>query len=122
MDCFFCFILHLMVNDCGEILSFQLTPGNTDDRNPVPTMAKDPIGKLFADKGYISQALYAELFDKGISLITGIRKNLKNHLMPMEDKLLLRKRSIIETINDQLKNITQIENTHSLKTIFKGSI
>jgi hypothetical protein len=111
MGWFFGFKLHLIVNDCGEILSFQLTPGNVDDRVPVPTLSKDLIGKLFADKGYISKALQAELLEKGISMITGIRKNMKNHLMPLSDKLLLRKRSIIETINDQLKNISQIEHS-----------
>jgi len=111
MGWFFGFKLHLVVNDRGEILSFQLTPGNVDDRKPVPTLSKDLIGKLFADKGYISKALQTELLGKGLSLITGVRKNMKNHLMPMSDKLLLRKRSIIETINDQLKNISQIEHS-----------
>ena len=116
MGWFFGFKLHLVVNDCGEILSFQLTPGNIDDRAPVPTLSKDLIGKLFADKGYISKALQADLLDKGLSMITGIRKNMKNHLMPKRDKLLFCKRSIIETINDQLKNISQIE--HSRHRIF----
>jgi len=111
MGWFFGFKLHLVVNDCGEILSFQLTPGNVDDRKPVPILSKDLIGKLFADKGYISKALQTELLGKGLSLITGVRNNMKNHLMPMSDKLLLRKRSIIETINDQLKNISQIEHS-----------
>lgn len=111
MGWFFGFKLHLVVNDCGELLSFQLTPGNVDDRTPVPILAKDLIGKLFADKGYISKTLQTELLDQGISMITGIRKNMKNYLMPMNDKLLLRKRSIIETINDQLKNISQIEHS-----------
>jgi len=111
MGWFFGFKLHLVVNDRGEILSFQLTPGNIDDRDPVLTLSKDLIGKLFADKGYISKALQTELLDKGISMITGVRKNMKNQLIPMCDKLLLRKRSIIETINDQLKNISQIEHS-----------
>ena len=111
MGWFFGFKLHLVVNDRGEILAFQLTPGNVDDRAPVPTLSKDLIGKLFADKGYISKALQAELLGNGLSLITGIRKNMKNQLMSMGDKLLLRKRSIIETINDQLKNISQIEHS-----------
>ena len=111
MGWFFGFKLHLVVNDRGEILAFQLTPGNIDDRDPVPSLSKDLIGKLFADKGYISKALQEELLGKRLSLITGIRKNMKNHLMSMNDKLLLRKRSIIETINDQLKNISQIEHS-----------
>jgi len=111
MGWFFGFKLHLIINDRGEILAVHLTPGNVDDRSPVPLMTKDLFGKLFADKGYISQKLFEQLFTQGVHLITGIRKNMKNRLMPLQDKLLLRKRSIIETINDQLKNISQIEHT-----------
>jgi hypothetical protein len=111
MGWFFGFKLHLIINDRGEILAVHLTPGNVDDRAPVPLMTKDLFGKLFADKGYISQKLFEQLFPQGVHLITGIRKNMKNRLMPLQDKLLLRKRSIIETINDQLKNISQIEHT-----------
>lgn len=111
MGWFFGFKLHLVVNEYGEILSFQLTPGNVDDRKPVPILLQDLFGKVFADKGYISQKLFEELFEEDIQLITGIRKNMKNQLMPLMDKLLLRKRAIIETINDQLKNISQIEHS-----------
>ena len=111
MGWFYGFKLHLVVNEQGEILAFQLTPGNVDDRKPVPTLLQDQFGKVFADKGYLSKDLFAELFARQIELITGIRKNMKNQLMPMADKLLLRKRAIIETINDQLKNISQIEHS-----------
>ena len=109
-----------MVNDQGEILAFQLTPGNVDDRKPVPKMTEKLFGKLFADRGYISQALFQQLYDEGLVLITSIRKNMKNQLMLLEDKLMLRKRSIIETINDQLKNISQIE--HSLHRSYANFI
>lgn len=108
---FFGFKLHLVVNDQGELLAFCLTPGNVDDRKPVAEMTKGLFGKLFGDKGYISQALFEQLLEAGIKLVTGIRKNMKNKLVPMMDKLLSRKRSIIETINDQLKNISQIEHS-----------
>ena len=111
MGWFFGFKLHLVVNDCGEILSMQLTPGNVDDRKPVPRLSKVLFGKLFGDKGYISQALFEELLQQDLLLITTVRKNMKNRLMLLSDRLLLRKRSIIETINDQLKNISQIEHT-----------
>ncbi len=97
------------MNEHGEILSFQLTPGNVDDRKPLSFLFEGLFGKVFADKGYISKDLFAEFFQESIQLITGIRKNMKNRLMPLMDKLLLRKCSIIETINDQLKNISQIE-------------
>jgi len=111
MGWFYGFKLHLVVNEHGEILSFQLTPGNVDDRQPVPALFQGLFGKVFGDKGYISKDLFAKLLQENIQLITGLRKNMKNRLMDLQDKLLLRKRSIIETINDQLKNISQIEHS-----------
>ena len=74
-------------------------------------MAKNLWGKLFGDKGYVSQSLFEKLLARGVKLITNIRKNMKNKLIELEEKILLRKRSLIETINDQLKNICQIEHT-----------
>lgn len=109
---FFGFKLHLLVNDRGELLNFALSPGNTDDRRPVPTLVKRLFGKIFADKGYISQPLFQQLQETfGLQLITKLRTNMKNRLLPLADKLLLRKRAIIETVLDQLKNISQIEHT-----------
>lgn len=108
---FYGFKLHLVVNEKGDLLAFRISPGNIDDRKPVPTLTKALFGKLFGDKGYISQALFEELFERDLQLITGIRSNMKNRLMLLSDKALLRKRSIIETINDQLKNISQIEHS-----------
>lgn len=105
------FKLHLVVNDQGEILAFCLTPGHVDDRQPVPTLARELWGKLVGDKGYISQDLFEQLFAQGLHLITTARKNMKNRLMPVMDRVLARKRSLIETINDQLKNISQIAHT-----------
>ncbi len=111
MGWFFGFKLHLVVNDSGDLLAARLTPGNVDDRTPVPEMVSHLSGKLFGDKGYISAKLFSELWDQGLQLITSIRRNMTNRLMPLLDKILLRKRSLIETINDQLKNIAQIEHT-----------
>ena len=111
MGWFYGFKLHLVVNDQGQIVAYCLTPGNVDDRKPVPQLTKTLWGKLFADGGYLSQALFEQLFAQGLQLITPIRKNMANRLMPLMDKLLARKRSIIETINDQLKNISQIAHT-----------
>jgi hypothetical protein len=108
---FFGFKLHLVVNDRGDLLAFRLTPGNVDDRKPVPKMVKRLFGKLFGDRGYLSQPLFKALFEQGLELLTSVRKNMKNPLLPLADKLLLRKRAIIETINDQLKNISQVEHT-----------
>jgi transposase len=108
---FYGFKLHLIVDDHGELLAFRVTPGNADDREPIPRMTENLWGKLFGDRGYISQKLFELLFQQGLELITTTRKNMKSRLLPLRDKLLLRKRSIIETINDQLKNISQIEHT-----------
>jgi hypothetical protein len=111
VDWFYGFKLHLVTNDCGELLSIRLTPGNVDDRRPVPRMVKGMFGKLFGDKGYNSQPLFETLFDEQVQLVTKLKRKMKNRLMLMFDKIMLRKRAIIESVNDQLKNISQIEHT-----------
>ena len=100
---FYGFKLHLVVNDCGDLLAFCLTAGNVDDRRPVPKLARKLFGKLFGDKGYVSQQLFNQLFDQSVQLITKLRRNMKGQLMLYTDRLLLRRRAIIETVNDQLK-------------------
>jgi hypothetical protein len=105
------FKLHLLINDTGELLACQLTAANVDDRVPAPRLLKAVRGKVFGDRGYISRALFTNLFAHGVQLITKLRKDMKNKLLPVLDKLLLRKRSLIETVNDQLKNICQIEHS-----------
>lgn len=112
MGWFYGFKLHLVVNDRGELLAFCLTPGNVDDRRPIPRLVRRLFGKLFGDRGYISQALAEHLLvEQGIHLITKARKNMRPRLLTLTDKLLLRKRAIIESVNDQLKNVCQIEHT-----------
>jgi len=108
---FFGFKLHLIINDRSELLGVRLTPGNVDDRLPVPEMTKGLFGKLFGDRGYISQALRHTLQQQGVELITKLRKNMKPKLLNLMDKILLRKRALIETVNDQLKNVCQIEHS-----------
>ena len=111
-DWFFCFKLHLVVNDRGELLNVLLTPGNTDFGTPVPNLLPQLFGKVFADKGYVSQQLAKQLRQTaGIQLITKLKRNMKQRLMPLKERLLLRKRAIIETIIDQLKNISQIQHS-----------
>ena len=123
MGWFYGFKLHLVINDRGELLGCYLTPGNTDDRQPVPQMVKDLWGKLFGDKGYISQPLTALLMSHDLQLVTKIKKKMKNRLLSVSDKLLLRKRSLIETVVDQLKNISQVEHTrHRSLWNFLGNV
>ena len=108
---FYGFKLHLIINDKGEILDFIITPGNIDNRKPLSDMNlhKRIFGKLFGDKGYISKDLFEQLFIDGVHLITKIKKNMKNSLMLLQDKIALRKCALIETVNDELKNIYQVE-------------
>ena len=108
---FYGFKLHLLIDDCGHILSFRITRGNVDDRKPIPEMLKNFIGKVFGDRGYISQKLTELLAADNVELITTLKKNMKPRVLAAFDKLLLRKRSIIETVNDQLKNIFDLEHS-----------
>ena len=119
MGWFFGFKLHIVVNDKGEIIDFVFTQANVDDRQPLISgkLLKEIWGKLFGDRGYISQSLFQTLFVDGIHLITKIRNNMKNSLMNIHDKILLRKRALIETINDELKNICQIEHSRHRSVI-----
>ncbi|MDM1458397.1 IS982 family transposase [Myroides odoratimimus] len=110
---FHSFKLHIIINDKGEILSFAITQANVNDRDPLKNegFLNNIFGKLFGDKGYIGAKLAELLFLDGIELITSIRNNMKNSLMSMSDKILLRKRSVIETVNDELKNVCQVEHS-----------
>lgn len=111
---FYGFKLHLITSDTGEIIDFMLTPGNVDDRKPlkIERFIKKLFGKLFGDKGYISKELFANLFFRGVHLVTKLRRNMKSaSITPVMDAILLRKRAICETIIDQLKNIFQVEHS-----------
>ncbi|MEO0687318.1 MAG: IS982 family transposase [Cyanobacteria bacterium J06649_11] len=111
MGWFFGLKLHLIVNHKGQLMAIKITPGNTDDRKALLSMVKDLKGKCFADKGYIGKDLFKTLWNKGLHLITGIRRNMRNHLMPYIDKILLRKRFIIETIFGVLKTEMNLEHS-----------
>ena len=109
---FYGFTLHLVVNDRGELLAVCLTPGNVDDRRPVSRLARRLFGKLFGDCGYLSQALAERLVvEHGLHLLTKLRKNMRERVLNTMDQVLLRKRAIIESVNDQLKNVCQIDHT-----------
>ena len=113
MGWFFGFKLHLICNEKGEVLNFMITPGDVDDRKPLEYKAfvEFLYGKLVGDKGYIGKELFQRLFVDGIQLITKLKSNMKGALMSMSDRLLTRKRAIIETVNDELKNIAQVEHS-----------
>jgi hypothetical protein len=113
MGWFFGFKLHFVINHYGEIVNFTITPGNVDDRDSdvINHVTKDLFGKLFGDRGYLSKELFTDLFEKGIQLITRLKRNMVNKLMPMMDKLLLGKRGLIESCGNILKNVLTIQHT-----------
>ena len=111
MSWFYGFKLHLIVNHHGEIVAAKVTTGNVHDTKPVEELARNLPDKLYGDKGYLSKALEANLFEKGVQLITTVRKNMKAKAMSLWDRAMLSKRFIIETINDQLKNVSFIEHS-----------
>lgn len=113
MGWFFGFKLHLIINDKGEILNFCLSKANVDDRNLdiMSVMIKEVFGKLFGDRGYISDKLAQYLWNDGIELKFKRRKNMKSMNLSDHDKVLLRKRAVIECVNDELKNICSLQHT-----------
>ena len=113
MGWFFGFKLHLICNEKGEVLNFMITPGDVDDRKPLEYKAfvEFLYGKLVGDKGYIGKEIFQRLFVDGIQLITKLKSNMKGALMSMSDRLLTKKRAIIESVNDELKNIAQVEHS-----------
>ena len=110
---FYGFKLHLVTNEQGEIISFYLSKANKSDNDIsiVSKLTKGLKGILIGDKGYISNNLFKFLYFQDLKLITKIRKNMKNLPMILEEKILLKKRGIIESVIDKLKNELVLEHT-----------
>lgn len=111
MGWFFGFKLHVVINHKGELMAAKVTKGNVDDRKPVPELVKNLCGVVAADKGYLSKELFAKLYTQGLKLLTGIRKGMKNHLVQIYEKIILRKRFLVETVFDCLKNQCNINHS-----------
>lgn len=114
MGWFYGFKLHIVIYERDEIIQWTLTQGNTNDREPLKDkdFTQRLFGKIFTDRGDISQELFENLFVDDIHLVTKIKKNMKNSLMNLYDKILLRKRALVETVNDKFKNVCNIEHTY----------
>ena len=108
---FFGLKLHFVINHKGQIMALKITPGNTADSTVLDEITQHLRGKLYADKGYISRAVFTKLWQRGLHLITGIRRNMRNHLMVLGDKIMLRKRFVIETVLNILKSEMGLEHT-----------
>jgi Transposase DDE domain len=108
---FYGFTVPRVINDCGELRAVRVTPGTGEDRKPVPTLARRLFGKRVGERGSISQALFAQLWEPGVQLLTKRKKKRQPRWLPLRDKMLLRKRPLIETVKDQLQTIGQLEHT-----------
>lgn len=105
------FKLHIIINNKGNIMAIKITKGNKSDSSVAFSLAKGLTGNIYGDKGYISKKLFAELFASGLKIFTGIRKDMKNHLLSNSDKCLLRKRVLVESVFNVLKNSMNLEHT-----------
>jgi hypothetical protein len=103
---------HLVINQYGQLINFALTPANIADNNKalLPQLLADLQGQCFGDRGYLTQ-LFAEFYQRGLHIVTKLRRKMKNILMPLADKLKLRKRGLIESVNDLLTSVFDIEHT-----------
>jgi hypothetical protein len=111
MGWFFGLKLHFVINHKGQVMALKITPGNTADSTMLDQITRQLMGKLYADKGYIGRELFRQLWQRGLHLITGIRRNMRNHLMSLADKLMLRKRFVTETVLDILKTEMGLEHS-----------
>jgi hypothetical protein len=111
MGWFFGFKIHIVCNTKGELLSFRLTKGNCDDRKMVMGLCKNMFGKIYADKGYISKKLFEEMMDIGIKIVTQMKKNMKAKPMILEESIMLKKRSLIESVFHILKDMLHIDHS-----------
>ena len=112
MGWFYGFKLHLIINEKGDLLGFEVSPGNTDDRQPLWELSSDGLfGTLYGDKGYISKDLREFLKAQGINLCYKVRKNMKPLELSIADEVLLKKRTLIESVIKELKTQTQVEHS-----------
>lgn len=113
MDWFYGFKLFIVVNALGEIVQAFLPPGHVSDSREatIKRLFRGLTGVAFADKGFINQKAFEALLQGGLKLITTLRSNMKNKLIELKEKLLLKKRGMVEAVIDLLKTICDIEHT-----------
>jgi len=118
MGWFYGWKLHLVINQYGQIVNFLLTAGNVADNNRfvLNDLLNDLQGQCFGDRGYLTK-LFADFYQRGLELVTKVRRNMKNSLMRMGDKLKLRKRRLIESVNDLLTSVLDVEHTRHLSSV-----
>jgi hypothetical protein len=120
MGWFYGFKLHVICDFSGNIVKCGITQGCTNDLKFGKEMLKDLKGKIFADKGYINKKIFLDLLDKGLILVTGVKKNMKNRLLDIWDKILLKKRSLIESVFNVMKNTLHLEHSRHRSVVNAG--
>lgn len=114
MGWFYGFKLHLIVNPWGEVVDFDITSGNIADNNAnlLRRITKKVKNKLFGDRGYmVNKDVFAELFSHGVQMISRVRKNMKTPILTLEDKILLSKRGLVESVIGILKQSLDLEHS-----------
>lgn len=112
MGWFYGFKAHLVINQYGQLVNFVITPGNVADNNGalLTELLADLKGQCFGDRGYLTK-LFAAFYEQGLQIVTKLRRRMKNVLMPLSDKLNLRRRGLIESVNDLLTSVFDIEHS-----------
>lgn len=120
MGWFYGFKLHVICDFNGNIIKCNMTKGSANDLKIGAKMMKDLRGKIYADKGYIGKKEFLQLLDNGLILITGIKKNMKNRVLEVWDKILLKKRSLIESMYNIMKNTLHLEHSRHRSVVNAG--
>jgi len=115
---FYGFKAHLIVNNLGQIMQFAFTPANIADNNHdiLRQISSGVVGRCYGDKGYVTTIL-DELWAKGFKLIARLRDNMKNKLCEMQDRYGMAKRGLIESVNDLLMTMCDLEHSRHRKPI-----
>jgi Transposase DDE domain len=120
MGWFYGFKLHVICDFAGNIVKCRISDGAANDLKVGAKMMKDLKGKIYGDKGYIGKKEFLQLLDQGLILITGVKKNMKNRLLELWDKILLKKRSLIESVYNIMKNTLHLEHSRHRSSINGG--
>ncbi len=120
MGWFYGFKLHIICDFNGNIIKCKMTEGSANDLKIGAKMMKDLRGKIYADKGYIGKKEFLQLLDNGLILITGIKKNMKNRVLEVWDKILLKKRSLIESMYNIMKNTLHLDHSRHRSVVNAG--
>lgn len=114
---FYGFKMHLVINDQGEIINWTITPGNVADNNPalLQKLLTGLQGICLGDKGYYT-TLFDWFYSQRLQLLVKPKKNMKKDKLSLIDhQYYLRKRALIESVNDLLVTVCDLEHSRHRK-------